>query len=151
METLTPITSLEPEETETASAKAPVPFIPIARAVIGAAVELAVDFGREVIQPELNPQHQQQVRHPVRNQQELLLAAMEIAYLQAEADLLEAQSPGHIMQSFFGTPEEIRADIEKMTAVRTELTEIASAPPQTPAVEVQYTPQTVSTMDAGNL
>ena len=99
-----------------------------------------------MLDPELAPQRGQ----PARNQQELLRDMTEFAYLQAEADLLEAQSPGHIMQSFFGTPEEIRADIDKMTAVRTELAEIVSAPPQTPAVEVQYTPQTVSTMDAGN-
>ena len=147
METLTPVSVIQPEVAEAATNEAPV--LPLARGIIGTAVGLAVDLGREVLRPELASQ--QQVRQPAPNQEELLLAALEIAYLQTEADLLHTQSPGHIMRSFFGTPEELRADIERMTAVRAELTEIASAPPQAPTIEVQYTPQTVSTVDAGNL
>jgi hypothetical protein len=149
METLTPSSVMAPEVPETATDKVPVLFFPIAQEVLGTAVGLAIDFGQEVLRPELS--QQQHPRQPARNQQELLHDLAEIVYLQTEADVLEAQSPGRFMRGLFGSAEEIREDIEKMTAVRSELAEIASTPPQAPAVEVQYTPQTVSTVDAGNL
>ena len=70
METLTPVSVIQPEVAEAATNEAPVLLHPLARGIIGTAVGLAVDLGREVLRPELASQ--QQVRQPARNQQELL-------------------------------------------------------------------------------
>jgi len=109
METLTPQVVREPQITNGADGNA-IDGHPLVRGIIGVGVNLASDFGREVLASELTQQ-----RQPALTQQELPRNAEELLYLQSEADLLKAQSSGRIIRSFFGTAEEIRKDIEKMS------------------------------------
>src|SRR5579885_1683108 len=103
METVSPVAIIQPEAGETVSSEASVPVAPLARGIIRGTVELGVAFAREVIEPELA---QKQEKYQAQNQQELL-AELEIAALLAEQECLEAQSPRHIIQSFL-TEEAIR-------------------------------------------
>ncbi len=121
METYTPLT--QPEVAEEVTGETVVGISPIARLATRMVLDIAENFGREVIAPELTPQ--KQVRGSRSQQEEL--ARLEIAIAEEQGKLLETQSPGRLMKGFF-REDEIRADMAKLTAVRYELAQYTPAP-----------------------
>ncbi|SRR6266568_2657018 len=132
METLTPLPVREPETREAAPDEASGALYPFARVGLAMVNEVGRTLMDEVVAPEL--QQPQQRQRPVHNQQELL-AALEVALMQTELDILEAQSPGRLMRGIFGREEQTVEDATNLATVRAELGQIAEAQPTPISIE----------------